>query len=290
LSDPLASIVVPTLNGAATLPALLDAVRRQRAPFRHEVIAVDSGSTDGTAALLRDRVDRLIEIAPGEFNHGVTRNIGIEQARGDLVVLLVQDAVPASEDWLATLTAPLLADARVAGTFGRQLPRADASALTRYFHTRWFAASDVARTTAIESQAAFDAMTPAQRFDRCIFDNVCSCIRRTVWTMHPFRRTTIAEDLEWAKEVLLSGYRIEYVPASAVVHSHERSAAYEFARTRLLHERLRALFGLRTIPTLPLCLRAMTSSLLLHLRCERSVRAMQLAVAWPLGQYLGGRR
>ena len=33
--------------------------------------------------------------------------------------------------------------------------------------------------------------------------------------------------------------------------------------------------------------RAVVSSLRTHLRCEASARAIALAVAWPLGQYLG---
>jgi glycosyltransferase involved in cell wall biosynthesis len=80
MSTPRASIVLPTRNGAATLPAVLDAISRQRADFSFEVIAVDSSSTDGTADLLRRRCDRLISIAAEAFDHGLTRNLGIEQA------------------------------------------------------------------------------------------------------------------------------------------------------------------------------------------------------------------
>ena len=86
------SVVIPTKDGAATLPALLDALERQRVDVEVELVVVDSGSTDGTVALARERAHRLITIPPGEFNHGLTRNRGIEASRGDLVVLLVQDA------------------------------------------------------------------------------------------------------------------------------------------------------------------------------------------------------
>src|SRR2546426_9850584 len=131
------SIVLPTRNGAVTLPAVLDAIARQRVDFPFEIIAIDSASTDGTADLLHSRVDRLISISADAFDHGLTRNLGIEQATGDLVVLLVQDAPPASDSWLAALTAPLIADDRVAGADARPLPRPDASALPRYYLSRW---------------------------------------------------------------------------------------------------------------------------------------------------------
>jgi rhamnosyltransferase len=282
------SIVLPTRNGASTLPAVLDAVAFQRVDFSFEVIAVDSSSTDGTEDLLRRRVDRLMTIPADAFDHGLTRNLGIEQARGDLIVLLVQDAVPASDSWLAALTAPLFTDDRLAGTFARQQPRPDAGPIAREYLERWIASSAVARSTAVASCAELDALEPMAQLERCAFDNVCSCIRRSVWVEHPFKQTPIGEDIEWAREVLIAGYRLAYVPAAEVIHSHDRSARYELVRTYVLHRRLYELFGLRTIPTLPLLARAIASSLDSHVRRQPfSGRAVALAFAWPMGQYFG---
>jgi rhamnosyltransferase len=111
-----------------------------------------------------------------------------------------------------------------------------------------------------------------------------------VWEAHPFRSTPIGEDVEWAKEVLLAGHRLAYVPDAVVMHSHDRSARYELDRTSALHARLHTLFGLRTIPTRRALARAIASSLVLHWRRERSARSLALAVAWPLGQYRGARQ
>jgi len=298
MSAPGVSIVVPTRNAMATLPALLEALRRQRIDLPFEIVAVDSASTDGTADLLRQRADTFTEIPAAAFDHGLTRNLGIEHARGALVVLLSQDALPASDDWLAALVAPLLEDRTIAGAFARHRPRDDASAITRSYAARAAVASPVGRTLAID-RAAFSALGPMARLERCTFDNVCSCIRRSVWIEHPFRATPFAEDLEWARDVLLSGYRLAYAPQALVIHSHDRSARYEFARTCALHRRLFELFELRTIATLPRLARAIASSIVLHLRCRRQAapdagaagtvaRALALAVAWPLGQYVGG--
>jgi glycosyltransferase involved in cell wall biosynthesis len=298
MTQPLVSIVIPTRNGGETLPSLFGAVAHQRVSFRYEIVAVDSGSTDGSLDLIRRRADRLIEIAADRFDHGLTRNLGVEQARGELVVQLVQDAVPADDRWLAELTAPLLAHTNVAGVFARQRPRFDASPITRYYHERWVAAADADRVVAVADSGEFDALQPMDRFLKCAFDNVCSCIRRSVWERHPFRSTPIAEDLEWAREVLLAGHRLVYAPKAVVVHSHDRPARYEFARTYLLHRRLYELFELRTIPTIPRLARAVATSIALHMRCQRAARgaraivdaprAIALALAWPLGQYCGG--
>ena len=287
------SIALLTKNGAATLPALLDAIWRQRTPRKIEIIAVDSGSTDGTLEILQGRVTKVVSIDPGAFNHGSTRNLAVDHATNELVIFVVQDAVPVDEQWLEALVAPF-EDLRVAGAVARQVPRPDASPLTRHYLAFWPAASPEAWTSEVGSDAEWRALAPTERFRRCVFDNVCSCIRRSVWKNTPFSPTPIAEDMEWARDVLLAGHRIVYVPAAAVLHSHDRPALYEFRRTHVLHRRLFDLFGLHTIPTYPLLARAVTSSLALHLWSERGSpsrwpRAMALAAAWPAGQYYGAR-
>jgi len=289
VTQPLVSIVVPTRNGAATMPALLDAIARQRVEFPFELVIVDSSSSDGTAELVRARADRFLSISREQFDHGATRNLAIEQSRGGLIVLTVQDAVPVSDTWLDALTSPLRRDAALAGAFARQVARADASGVTRGHLERWAGASTTPRTMTLAGIAEFNALSPAERLERCTFDNVCSCIRRSVWAAHPFLPTSIGEDVQWARDVLLAGHRLAYVPSAIVAHSHDRSIAYEFARTRLLHRRLHELFGLQAIPTLPALARAVASSVALHMRWEGSARSLALAIVWPLGQYLGGR-
>ena len=51
---PLASVIVPSLNGAHLLPDCLDSLVSQTYP-RVEVILADGASTDGTVALLDNR-------------------------------------------------------------------------------------------------------------------------------------------------------------------------------------------------------------------------------------------
>ena len=296
MTAPLVSIVVPTFNGAATLPELLAAVRAQRADFAFEVIAIDSGSTDGTVPLLEAAADQVLRIAPGTFDHGATRNRAIAAGRGAFAVLLVQDAVPASPEWLARLVAPLRADPGLAGTFARQVARADASPLTRHYLEAWVAGSLTPREAALAGPAALEALPPLDRYLRCVFDNVSSAVRRSVWERHPFPVTPIAEDVEWARDVLLAGHRLAYVPDAVVVHSHERSARYELWRTYLVHQRLRALFGLRLVPTPVHLVAGAARNVRIHLRCvaregpvlsSTGARAVALALAFPLGQYLG---
>jgi GT2 family glycosyltransferase len=153
----------------------------------------------------------------------------------------------------------------------------------------------------LAGQAALDALSPRERLAACSFDNVCSCIRREVWEQYPFRASPIAEDLAWAKDVMLAGYGLAFVPAATVVHSHERPAAYELRRAYLVHQQLRRLFGLATIPSAAHLARAIARSAAAHAswtlggpgsagaRLRQVPRALALAVAMPLGQFLGAR-
>jgi rhamnosyltransferase len=296
---PRISIVLPTRNGMATLPAVFDAIRGQETAFTFEIVAIDSGSTDGTLEFLQRHADRTLTIPPDSFDHGLTRNAAAAEARGEYVVLLVQDAEPAGPAWLTSLVAPLVRDPQLAGTFARQQPRPDASAVTRRYLQQWVAGGETRRTVSL-TRDEFDAMQPLARLERCAFDHVCAAVRRAVWLRHPYRPTPIAEDMEWAREVLLAGHRLAYVPDAVVIHSHDRGTGYEYARTYLLHHRLHELFGVTTIPTRRALMRSIAVSLAAHLRWRRGspapkdkgmtgvARALTLGVALPLAQYRAG--
>ena len=295
---PLVSIVIPTLNGGAVLRQLLGALRTQRADFGWDVIAVDSGSTDDTLESLGGFGASILAVARGTFNHGATRNAALARVRAEFAVLMVQDAVPAHDEWLTELVRPLRDDPALAGAFARQQPWPDASRLTAHYLAGWVACATSGRVTPPLDRAALDAMSPGQRHLACAFDNVCSCVRMSVWRRHPFAATPIAEDLEWARDVLTAGHRLAYVPSAVVWHSHERPVRYELQRTYRVHQRLQTLFGLSTVPTVPSLARAVCATLPVHLRLaaaeprsrlRAAVRAAGLAVALPLGQYLGAR-
>lgn len=89
---PRVSVVIPTHNRAEYIQAALDSVFPQTYTD-YEIIVVDDGSTDGTAALLKPLVDRGAIRYEQQAQHGVSaaRNRGIALARGEYVAFLDSD-------------------------------------------------------------------------------------------------------------------------------------------------------------------------------------------------------
>ncbi|MFQ5353526.1 MAG: glycosyltransferase family 2 protein [Thermodesulfobacteriota bacterium] len=245
------SIVIPSFNGGALLDECLEAIFSQETELSFEVLVIDSGSTDGTVERLKrfSHPLRLVEIAPEKFNHGLTRNRGIELAKGEFVVLMTQDAVPADNRWLDALINPFYEDPRVAGVYARQLPRSGANVLTKRHLEAWLTGRTKRHVSYISSRDEYENMRPMEKYFLCNFDDVCSAIRKSVWEKIPYVKTDFGEDLVWSKKALLAGFKIVYEPGARVVHSHSRSLGYEYRRTRLCHRRLHEIFGVRTVPT-----------------------------------------
>jgi glycosyltransferase involved in cell wall biosynthesis len=87
------TVVVPTYNREAILRRTLDAlVRQDLGTDRFEVLVVDDGSTDGTAAAVRayqGRLDLQYFYQPDQgFRAAAARNVGIAHARAGLTVFL----------------------------------------------------------------------------------------------------------------------------------------------------------------------------------------------------------
>jgi len=191
----------------------LEAIRGQEVSDDVEILAVDSGSTDGTQDLVRSFDGRVHEIAPEDFNHGETRNLGARLAAGEIVVFTVDDAVAVDERWLGRLTEPLRAENRLAGTYARQIAYESAPPHQSYYiEHRYGPRPRVQRATGP------DDLTVAN----VLFSNVSSAIRKPLLEEFPFAGDiVIAEDLEWSTRVLLAGHEIAYVPDAVVRHSHD---------------------------------------------------------------------
>lgn len=299
--SPRVSLFVPTYNAGPEFPEILAAMLDQELDGPLEVVVIDSGSRDGTVELLRTQPVRLIEIPNAEFNHGLTRNRGIEAARGEIVVLATQDARPYDRHWIRRLV-DCYDDPRVAGAYSRQLPRPDANPFIKDRLSHWAAAGEAPRVQRVDGVEEFAALEPLEKLARVAFDNVASSVRRSVALEIPFRRRQFGEDLDWGHRVILAGHSIVFEPRSKVIHSHNNSIWYEFKRVYLDHQNLHRLFGVHTVPRwedVLVCSKAAIAHLRAVVDREPDLdsrgrrrwrrRAIPFGFSQNLAQYLGAR-
>lgn len=215
------SVVIPVRNGGEDLRRCLEAIAQQRTDEEVEVVVIDSASEDGSPDLARQLGARVEAIAVADFDHGATRNLGAELARGEKLVFTSQDAYPVDERWLQRLTAPL-ADERVAGVYGRQIAHQGARPPEVFFLDFLYGPAPRLQQVAGPEQLSMETT---------LFSNVTSAMPRELLQRFPFADDMVmSEDQEWAARVLLAGYRLVYEPEAVVRHSHPYTIRAAFKR------------------------------------------------------------
>ena len=101
---PFASVIVPVRDGEPTIADCLDAILATDYPAdRREILVIDNGSSDGTAALIQSRPVRYLR----ERRRGVSnaRNRGIAESRGEILAFVDADC-QVEPQWLTELVRP----------------------------------------------------------------------------------------------------------------------------------------------------------------------------------------
>jgi GT2 family glycosyltransferase len=162
------SVIVPVLNGEATIARCLESLCHGTYPEeRHEILVVDNGSTDRTAAIAGQYPVRLLtEPEPGLSR---ARNRGIEASRGEIVAFTDADCY-VSKRWLEELIAGF-DQGEPAAVTGEVVPYPPSTPAERYSARRkpsvaawqrdlpdpWFCFMNVAvRRTAFDRVGLFD--------------------------------------------------------------------------------------------------------------------------------------
>src|SRR5579871_477516 len=218
------SVVVPTLNAGSDAALFINALQRQVGVPELELVVADSGSTDGTRELFAAAADVMLDIAPGEFGHGRTRNEAFAASSGEAVVMLVQDALLLGRHAVHDLVQELLADDGLAAVSGRQVPRSDADLYgafnaVSHYNALWRDGRSAKPSDPLHRRAAAGV------------DNVCAVIRSATWEQGiQYRDVEFGEDFDFGVRAVEAGWRIALSDNVAVAHSHNRDAVYQFRR------------------------------------------------------------
>lgn len=213
MNTPVVSVIIPVYNGRQTLPDCLKALERQTHP-PDEVIVVDDGSTDDTAAVATQfEVTVLAQMKAGP---ATARNRGTRAARGEIVLFTDADCAPAA-DWVERMLAPF-ADPGVVGAKGEY---------------RTHQQELVARFVQQEYQDRYDRMATQPQID--FVDTYSAAYRRDLfWAAGGFDAifpTASVEDQELSFRLAERGHRLVYVPGAIVYHRHDRTVS-EYARRK----------------------------------------------------------
>lgn len=208
------SIVTKTYNHAKFLERLLEKISIQKRLKNFEIIVIDSSSKDKTKEIAEKYGCRIISIDPKKFDFSYTNNLGVEKAKGEIVIFASVDIIPKNEFWAYNLVKHFK-NKKVAGVFGKQEPIKDFNSIEEF---------KIKQTFPDNSKKS-----------KAFFSSANGAIRKSVWEKIKFNenppyRYLGGEDQKWAKQVERKNYKIIYEPLSVVEHSHKYPL-----KTRLYH-------------------------------------------------------
>lgn len=215
-------LIVPTLNAGKLWTSWLEAFERQtRKP--DYLLVIDSSSNDDTQDLARAHGFTVKVITRAEFNHGGTRQMGVDMMpEADIIAFLTQDALLANPDAIELLLAAF-ADESVGAAYGRQLPHRNAGPIAA--HARLFNYPPESQLRGLEDRERFGIKT-------AFISNSFAAYRRSaLMQAGGFPADTIMnEDTYAAGKMLAVGWKIAYCADAQVFHSHDYRFLDEFKR------------------------------------------------------------
>ncbi len=222
-ADPEISVIVPAYCAGDTIDRCLDALACQTVPrHRYEILVVDDGSPEGTCARVQGRDDVRLFVQ-AHAGPAAARNLGVQHARGKIVLFTDADCAPA-EDWIERMEAALCSrspshhresclssNLEIVGAKGTYL------SCQREL---------VARFVQLEYEDKYDRMARERTID--FVDTYSAAYRRDVFVANGGFETGFplasVEDQEFSFRLAKQGYTMVFAPEARVYHwGHART-------------------------------------------------------------------
>ncbi len=225
------SVVIPAYNAGPELRPLIEKLFRQKGMKSIEVVIVDSESRDGTAETCSNLGCKVIRIKQSEFSHSHSRNLGAENASGDILVFMVQDAYPIGDHWLyglaRCLLRPLSEDVRVSAVSCAEYPRTDSELFYDCLlktHYDFIGCSESDRVGRFIAEDNLNLRKQGQLSD------IACAIPRDLFRKYRYIGS-YAEDLTLGIRLIRDGYQVGMLSSIRVIHSHFRAPHYYLRRS-----------------------------------------------------------
>jgi rhamnosyltransferase len=239
---------MPIKNGGSRLERVLTAVYAQRTGFLFEVVAIDSGSTDNSLEILRRFPVRLVQIAPEEFSHSKTRNLGAARAAARMYyIFLNQDAVPSDEFWLENLVYSIRFESDLKAVCATELNEHSLVFNVSGVAAFLFKSSLVKGLYVMEPylERTWSGLPKYMIRQMFPFTTVCAIFDKEHFDANPFdESTTWGEDLHWAVHNSRAGYKAGCSSFARVYHYHDYTSAELADITKKSNVLFRELFDL----------------------------------------------
>lgn len=217
------SIIIPTLNGGTLFQDVLKSIDDQQITEEYELLVYDSSSSDDSVELARDFGAEVISVQREDFDHGGTRTRAAKEAKGDVLVFMTQDAVLHGPLVLVRLIAPLRNDGHIAASYGRQLPRENATPAAAHLRLFNYPATSARRSLEDRKREGLKTVFVSNSF---------AAYKKEILARVDFFQDGLifGEDTCTVGRLLLAGFGIQYVAEATVYHSHNYSLTEEFKR------------------------------------------------------------
>lgn len=214
-------VIIPTFKcPQAILISLLGCI--QESSLETSILIVDSSSNNGTVETAKEMGVEVIVIPQSDFNHGATREMARKHLATDIVVMMTQDAIPESPEFLTRLIKPFHEDDKVKVSYARQLPHHGADIFEAF--PREFNYAEKSQVRSIQDLSRYGVYT-------FFCSNSCAAYRNSALDeIGGFQSVLTNEDYFAVAEMLQRDYKIAYVADAEVRHSHRYTLWQEFQR------------------------------------------------------------
>ncbi|MBI3281657.1 MAG: glycosyltransferase family 2 protein [Acidobacteria bacterium] len=242
------SVVIASWNRRELLRACLRSLARQ-SHRSFEVVLVDNGSSDGSAAMARAEFGGLLSLQTIEnaTNRGfcAANNQGIEAARGELIALLNNDAEPGPE-WLTELATAFEGRPEVGMAASKILVYEDPGRIDKAGHLIFPDGQNRGRGTGEIDAGQFD------RREEVLWPDGCAAMyrRSMLEQIGGFDEDFFAygDDAELGLRARIAGWKCLYVPTAVVRHHRGATLGVLSSRRLELIERNRVLLAFKHFP------------------------------------------
>lgn len=222
-----ADIIIPVYKPDGKFLTLIEKLGKQSVlPNRIIIMNTEQKYYDrliyGTSFQKEHRDMVVKHLSRREFDHGRTRNRGVQYSDTDFFIMVTQDAVPADE-YLVERLLEQLGNENVAVAYARQLADGDSSEIEKYTRNFNYPEQSKIKTKAdLETLGikTFFCSNVCAAYNRKIFDELGGFVKHTIFN----------EDMIYAARAVEAGYGIAYTAEARVIHSHDYSNRKQFQR------------------------------------------------------------